>query len=283
LGAGLPFNTDKYYVVCANVLGSCYGSTGPKSVNPITNKLYGNDFPHVTIRDTVKVHLEMIKNEIGATSIASVIGGSMGGMQALEWCIIGKELVKSAIIIGCGSRHTAWQIAISETQRQAIYRDPKWNNGNVDMANPPVDGLEVARQIAMISYRTAASFDRKFNRDIDDKTGKYQVRKYLEYQGKKFISRFDPISYLKITEQLDSHDVGRDRGGVTTALSTITCPTLIIGIDSDVLYPLYEQEELAKYIPSSAYSVIQSTEGHDGFLLEQKVVGDCIQRFLDKQ
>jgi homoserine O-acetyltransferase len=154
------------------------------------------------------------------------------------------------------------------------------------MANPPVDGLELARQIAMISYRTAASFDRKFNRDIDDKTGtlfvtllvtlshslihslthslrtgKYQVRKYLEYQGKKFISRFDPISYLKITEQLDSHDVGRDRGGVTTALSTITCPTLIIGIDSDVLYPLYEQEELAKYIPSSAYSVIQSTEG----------------------
>ena len=251
----------------------------------------------------------MIKNEIGATSIASVVGGSMGGMQALEWCIIGKEVVKSAIIIGCGARHTAWQIAISEVQRQAIYRDPKWNNGNVDMLNPPLNGLELARQIAMVSYRTAVSFDRKFNRNVDDKTGKFvqtlarictlslthslthsltrllthsltrllthslthslnrstkgkfQVRKYLEYQGKKFISRFDPVSYVKITEQLDSHDVGRGRGGVSAALASITCPTLILGIDSDVLYPLYEQQDLAKYIPSSTFSVIQSNEG----------------------
>ena len=279
LGPGKTFDTSKYLVVCANVLGSCYGSTGPTTINSNTGKVYGNSFPDVTIRDTVNAHMMMIKNGIGANGIVCVIGGSMGGMQALEWAIIGGDFVKKSVIIGCGAAHTAWQIAISETQRQAIYADPKWNNGNVDMTNPPLKGLSVARQIAMLSYRTPIAYQKKFGRQKDDQ-GIWQAKKYLEYQGIKFLERFDPVSYIKITEQMDMHDVGRNRGGVDKALSEIKGRCLVVGIDSDTLYPLHEQEELAKLIPTAKLNIIKSTEGHDGFLLEQNQLAGFIDEFL---
>ena len=221
----------------------------------------------------------MIKNAIGAKNIECVIGGSMGGMQALEWAIMGGDFVKKAVIIGCGAAHTAWQIAISETQRQAIYADPKWNNGNVDMNNPPTSGLSVARQIAMLSYRTPVAYQKKFGREKDG-NGIWQAKKYLEYQGNKFLERFDPVSYIKITEQMDMHDVGRNRGSIEEALLQIKGKCLIVGIDSDILYPLYEQEELAQLIPNSKLSIIKSSEGHDGFLLEQTQLAGFIDEFL---
>ena len=283
LGPGRPFDTQKYFIICANVIGSCYGSTGPLSINPNTGKRYGNTFPDVTIRDTVQAHLEMTREDLGINSIHAVIGGSLGGMQALEWALIGGAFVKKAVVIGCGAEHTAWQIGISEVQRQCIYADEKWNSGNVDMSDPPTKGLRLARQQAMISYRTAKAYHQKFGRrraDSPEDSGHFEVRKYLEYQGLKFHKRFDAVSYVKLTEQMDSHDVGRGRGGLAQALDSISAEVLVVGIDSDMLYPIHEQEALAKAIPGARLRVIQSNEGHDGFLLEQKQLSAIIDEFL---
>jgi len=266
------------------------------SRDPATGQVYGPRFPHVTIRDTVRLHMRMLKEAVGVRSVASVVGGSMGGMQALEWAFLGlsgggsrgaeagesgESFVKSAVVIACGARHTAWQIGISETQRQAIYADPNWQGGAFDPAAPPVQGLAVARQIAMFSYRTSHGFENKFGRARAE-DGRYEVRRYLEYQGQKFLSRFDALTYVRLTEKMDSHDVGRDRGGVDAALRSLRIPVLVIGIDSDVLYPLHEQEEMAGLIPMGELKVVQSRNGHDAFLLEQQQVGGAIAQFLRK-
>ncbi len=280
LGPGKAFDTDKYLVVCANILGSCYGTTGPMSIDPATGEPYGVRFPQVTIRDSVALHLQMVKEALGARSVACVVGGSLGGMQALEWAFLGgPQFVRSAVVIACGARHTAWQIGISETQRQAIYADPNWQGGAFDRTSPPVQGLAVARQIAMFSYRTPHGFDTKFGR-AQSEDGRFEVRRYLEYQGQKFLSRFDALTYVRLTEKMDTHDVGRGRGGVEAALRSLGQPVLVLGIDSDVLYPLHEQEEMATLIPQGELKVVQSREGHDGFLLEQQQVGGAIGQFL---
>jgi homoserine O-acetyltransferase len=211
LGPGNALDTNKYFIVCANVVGSCYGSTGPRSINPVTGHCYGISFPSVTIRDTVRLHIKLITDHLGIHQIESVIGGSMGGMQVLEWLLLGKERghgdsvvptleIKSGVVIGCGARHTAWQIGISELQRQAIYDDPHWNNGNFyprarektetvelidrvsDCHSLPTKGLSLARKIAMMSYRSQVSFHQKFGREKDELTNRYQVQKYLDYQ-----------------------------------------------------------------------------------------------------
>jgi len=302
LGDGLAFDTSKYFIVCANILGSCYGSTSPTSPNPAhpDKKAYFTSFPDITVRDTVRLQLQMLQKDLKIKSVKSVIGGSFGGMQTLEYNLLagsensefltedGKPFIRSAIPIACGAVHTAWQIAISETQRQAIYADPKWNNGDVDPNDQPVTGLAVARQIGMVTYRTPLGYEQKFGRAVQKGSVEigtkavWQVKSYLEYQGEKFLSRFDPITYLKLTEQMDTHDVGRGRGGKEKALSTVKIPNLILGIDSDVLYPITEQEELEELLPNSELKAIRSDAGHDGFLLEQDQVGKHIIDFLDK-
>lgn len=293
LGPGKAFDTDKYLVVCANILGSCYGTTGPTSLDPATGRPYGVRFPQVTIRDTVALHIRMLKEALGARSVACVVGGSLGGMQALEWVFLGnsnkihssnnneneENFVRSAVVIACGARHTAWQIGISETQRQAIYADPLWRGGEFDHTRPPLQGLAVARQIAMFSYRTPHGFENKFGR-AQAEDGRFEVRRYLEYQGQKFLSRFDALTYVRLTEKMDSHDVGRGRGGMEVALKGLRVPVLVLGIDSDVLYPLHEQEEMARLIPKGELRVVRSREGHDGFLLEQEQVGGAMKEFL---
>ncbi len=203
---------------------------------------------------------------------------------------IGTPFVRSVIPIACGVKHTAWQIAISEVQRQAIYADPMWDSDTPQLAH---GGLSVARQMGMISYRTAQGYQAKFGRRMKTDTtatsaplygseAQWQVKSYLEYQGKKFLDRFDPITYVKLTEQMDSHDVGRNRGGdVAQALSQVTIPARILGIDSDILYPLTEQEEMAHLLPRGELKVIHSEDGHDGFLLEQEQVAHYIQEFLE--
>lgn len=280
-----------------------------ESSNQAEQPKYGMAFPDVSVRDTVRLQLHMLQNELKLRSIKCVIGGSFGGMQALEYAVqagtaaspyaVDDEsgqmvpFVRSFIAIACGAAHTAWQIAISEVQRQAIYADPKWNNGNPSMKDPPTSGLSVARQIGMVSYRTPRAYEIKFGRITSDESmgkpsstpygssAKWQVKSYLEYQGFKFLSRFDAVTYVKLTEQMDSHDIGRNRGGKEAALADVEIPALVMGIESDILYPLFEQEELASLLPNSVFEVIHSDAGHDGFLLEQTQVAAHITDFLD--
>mmetsp|Transcript_14810 Transcript_14810/g.22057 ORF Transcript_14810/g.22057 Transcript_14810/m.22057 type:complete len:272 (-) Transcript_14810:462-1277(-) len=205
-----------------------------------------------------------------------------------------KPFVRTVLPIACGASHTAWQIAISEVQRQAIYADPKWNNGNPSPDDPPLAGLSVARQIGMVSYRTSMGYEKKFGRKVrnaatDDDApppsygsqAPWEVKSYLIYQGTKFLSRFDPVTYIKLTEQMDTHDVGRNRGGKEKALRNVHIPALVLGIDSDVLYPLHEQKELVSLFPNAELKVIHSEAGHDGFLLEQDQVASYITGFLE--
>jgi len=302
LGDDKAFDTSKYLIVCCNILGSCYGSTNPQSINPKTNSPYGKDFPDVSVKDTVKLQLNLIKHGLGASSIKCVIGGSFGGMQTMEFAVQGgisggefvskdgSPFVRSVIPIACGASHTAWQIAISEVQRQAIYADPAWKSEPFQATK----GLEVARQMGMISYRTAHGYSTKFGRELresdENKSSRYgsnaswQVKSYLEYQGVKFIDRFDPVTYVKMTEQMDSHDISRNRGSsVEEVLQSVEIPACVLGIDSDVLYPLSEQKEIVENMPNSELQIIHSDDGHDGFLLEQDQVNRCIVDFLSKQ
>ncbi|KDO28415.1 homoserine O-acetyltransferase [Saprolegnia parasitica CBS 223.65] len=280
LGDGKPFDTAKYHVVCANFLGSCYGTTGPTSVNPSTQRPYGSSFPLTTIRDSVGLHLRLVRDEIGAKKIAAVIGGSLGGMQALEWGFLGKGLVQRVGVIACGARHTAWQIGMSEVQRQAIYRDPLYCGGHYDPSRPPKDGLAIARQMAMLTYRTHRVYAERYGRETHP-DGRFAVQSYLDYQGDKFLTRFDANAYVAVTKSMDTHDVGRGRGGVDAALATLRdLPVSIVGIDSDLLYPISEQIELHERIPNSTLHVVSSPHGHDGFLLEQDAVASAVRALL---
>ena len=332
LGPNKAFDTDKYHIICCNILGSCYGSTSPISINPNTNQPYGIDFPNITVQDTVRIQLECLQQHLGFQSIQCVIGGSFGGMQTLEYAIQGNHVtatttnetvpsgspsttpyIKSIIPIACNAQHSAWQIAISEIQRQMIYHDEQWSTHR--QYHLATSGLQLARQMAMISYRTAIGYSNKFSRrttttntksntttdaavetNTSHNVPQWEVSNYLKYQGEKFVNQrqFDPITYVKLTQQMDSHDICRNRisgyssnhattsdeNNVATILRQISIPTLVLGIDSDILYPIKEQELLAKYIPNSKFFTIHSIEGHDGFLIEQQQVGTYIQNFL---
>jgi homoserine O-acetyltransferase len=319
LGSGKAFDTDQYFVVCCNILGSCYGSTSPTSINPQTGQRYGLDFPDVSVKDTVRLQLNMLVNSLHLRQVHCIIGGSFGGMQALEFAVQAgsrgewaefpassqaEPFVKSAIVIACGATHTAWQIGLSEVQRQAIYADMNWPLN----AWEATQGLAIARQIGMVSYRTPQGYRNHFGRnkmppakptkkqqekEIQEhspaygKDTKWCVKSYLEYQGQKFLPRFDPITYVKMTEQMDSHDLSRGRteieGDVATVLSRVDIPILVMGIDSDVLYPLEEQKEIAEHLPNGELCVIHSEDGHDGFLLEQDQMASHVINFLDQR
>jgi len=297
-GENKLLDPSRTFIVCANVLGSCYGTTGPTTIDRKTKRPYGQSFPDVTIRDTVRSQILLVKEKLGVRQVACVIGGSMGGMQTLEWGALccDTNFVKTIIPICCGSHHHAWQIGISETQRQAIYADPDWKNGNYyDTGKRPNRGLAVARQIAMFSYRSHEAYESKFGRRVvvddvkkkkdDNDQGqevRYDVEKYLHYQGKKFLTRFDALSYIKCTRQMDSHDVGRGRGGIKRALSRMKMPSLVISVSSDALYPPSEQKKLHKLLPNSEYFMVKSSNGHDGFLLDHEVIMPVALNFLQK-
>ena len=288
-GAGKLFDPTKYFIVCANILGSCYGTCGPTSLNPETGKPYGADFPDVSVRDSVKLHISLVKDHLGVAEVACVVGGSLGGMQTLEWGLIGgPQFVKSLVVMCCGAYLHPWQLGLSEVQRQAIYADPLWNGGRYSPDKPPHAGLSVARQVAMISYRSHAGYGEKFGRAVVDAPAGngqgtyYQVEKYLRYQGTSFCSRFDALSYVKCTRLMDTHDVARGRGSVGEALKRLTQPCLLLSISSDNLYPVPEQEELHKNLPNSEWHIIESNNGHDGFLLDQERILPICHRFLEK-
>jgi homoserine O-acetyltransferase len=285
IGPGRALDTERFFVICPNVIGSPYGTLSPRTDTPETGAPYGPDFPRATIRDTVRLHRRLLWR-LGVEQVAAAIGGSMGGMQVLEWAFYG-GFVRSLIPIAVGGRHTPWQIGWSEAQRQAIFADPNWNDGHYTDDAPPLQGLAAARMMAMVSYRSHASFQQRFGRRLQPENGSpfegrqpFTVENYLRYQGAKLTERFDANCYVALTEQMDTHDVSRGRGDYPEVLASIEHPTLAVGIDSDVLYPLVEQEELADTLPNATLEVLSSPHGHDAFLIEQEALGAIVRPFL---
>jgi homoserine O-acetyltransferase len=279
IGSGKALDTDRYFVVCLNVLGSPYGSTSPISINPYSGRRYGNEFPHVTIRDTVRAHRQALE-ALGVRGVALAVGGSMGGMQVLEWSFFG-DFVQRIAPVAVGGCHSPWGIAWTEAQRNAIFADPCWNGGAYAPNRPPVKGLAVARMMAMISYRTAGEFNARFQRSRSPFPNEpFLVETYLKHHGERLTGRFDANCYVQLTRQMNSHDVSRGRGEYLQVLSRIEQPTLVVGIASDLLYPLAEQEELARHIPNANLEVIDAITGHDSFLIESEQISALVQSFL---
>lgn len=277
-GAGRSFDPGRDFIVCANVLGSCYGTTGPASrCTSAGTERWGADFPAITVRDMVRLEALLLAR-LGVRRLRLVVGGSMGGMQALEWPLLFPELVEAAVVIAASARHSAWCIGISEAQRQAIYADPWWQGGRYDPATPPAAGLAAARAVAMITYRSWQSFEQRFGRAEDQLSG-FAIASYLEHQGRKLVERFDANTYVTLTRAMDSHDVGRGRGGVAAALARVWQPVLVVSVPTDVLYPPAEQEELARLLPQGELAILDSPHGHDAFLIDTEALDAIVQTF----
>ncbi|MEX0680434.1 MAG: homoserine O-acetyltransferase [Balneolales bacterium] len=274
-GKGRLLDPDEHYIICSNVLGSCYGTTGPLSINPETGNPYSGDFPQITIRDMVRVQQRLL-DFLGVTSVRFAIGASMGGMQALEFGIMDSR-VEQLLVIAMGKAHSAWAIGISEVQRKALTSDPKWRGGYYPLDDPPVDGLATARMMGMITYRSAASFERRFARKSQREKSCFQVESYLQYQGEKLVERFDAVTYLRLTQAMDSHDVSRGRGSFEEVLGQLDIPVFVIGISSDVLYPVHEQKELVSLLPNGRFAELESDNGHDAFLIEFEAIQNLVK------
>ncbi len=292
VGPGKGIDTDRYFVICSNILGSCIGSTGPCSYNPETIEPYALDFPVVTIGDMVSAQKALI-NHLGIPMLHAVIGGSIGGMQVLEWCVRYPEMVKSAIPLASTTRHSALAIAFNEVARQAIMADPNWNNGKYYDGPKPALGLAVARMIGHITYLSDDSMRLKFGRRRQDKSdfsfkfdADFQVESYLRHQGKKFVERFDANSFLYITKAADYFDLGREHGDGSDidALSKTRAKFLVISFTSDWLYPTYQSRGIVKALKKNGLDVsfceIEARWGHDAFLLPNERMTTLIKGFL---
>jgi homoserine O-acetyltransferase/O-succinyltransferase len=278
LGNDMIFDINKYFVVCANILGSCYGTTGPLSVNPETSRPWLNDFPVITVRDVVRLH-EILRKDLGITRIHSIIGSSIGGYQALEYSIIYPDVIRRLIFIASNAKQTPWAIAFNESQRLSIEADASFFDKDI---NGGKKGLKAARSIALLSYRTAYAYNNTQAEDNDEKTSSFRASSYQAYQGDKLVNRFNPWSYYRLTQLSDSHNVGRERGGVVNALKQIKASTLCIGIKSDILFPVSEQIFVAENVAEGSYSEIDSFFGHDGFLIEAGQVSSVIKKFWEE-
>ena len=279
LGSSKALDPKRDFIVCSNILGSCYGTTGPTSINPKTGIAYGASFPEITIRDMV--HLQALLVEyLGIKSLRLVIGGSLGGMQVLEWALLYPEKVQALAPIAAPGRHSAWCIGLSEAQRQAIYADPYWQRGNYTVDVSPTQGLAVARMMAMSTYRSWESFTTRFGRQYDT-SEQFRIASYLQYQGQKFVERFDANTYIILTRAMDSHDVARLSQDYESILQSIHQPTLVVAIDSDILYPPVEQQELANLIPNAQLVWLESTHGHDAFLIDMTALNELVISFLE--
>lgn len=271
-------STDKHYVICINLPGSCYGSVGPWSEDPKTGEPYRGNFPRLTIRDMAHFQSQIL-NLMGIDEVMLVIGGSMGGMVALEMSITDSR-IKKTCCMAMGKSHSPWAIGISHAQRMALYADPKWNNGNYIRNDPPSNGLAAARAMAMITYRTPENYATKFGRNMQSGADLFQVESYLQYQGEKLATRFDALSYDILTRAMDTHDVSRGRGAFEQVLGQVKHPALVIGISSDKLYPPEEQQELSRLLGNAVHREVHSPYGHDAFLLEFEQMNQHILSFL---
>jgi len=292
VGPGKGIDTDKYFVICSNIIGSCAGSTGPTSINPETGKKYGTDFPLITIGDMVKTQKALI-DYLEIKSLLSVIGGSVGGMQALEWSVRYPDMVRSAIPLATTTRHSALAIAFNEVARQAIMADPNWNDGHYYSGKKPDMGLAIARMIGHITYLSDESMRNKFGRKLQNRSAlsfefgaEFQVESYLQYQGKKFIERFDANSFLYITKAADYFDLARQYGSGSLVKAFLTCKSkfLIVSYTSDWLYPTYQSKEMVKAMKKNNLDVsfceINAQWGHDAFLLPSDRLDNLIKGFL---
>ncbi|MBI2704910.1 MAG: homoserine O-acetyltransferase [Actinobacteria bacterium] len=292
IGPGRALDTDRYFMVCANVLGGCQGTTGPAALEPQTGEPYGSRFPVVSIRDMVRAQAELA-DRLGIGAWLSVVGGSMGGMQVLEWAVMFPDRVRSIVPIATVAAATAQQIGYSMVQRSAIELDPKWRGGDYYGAEPgdgPARGLANARALAQITYRSDEVFGERFGRNVVDGLDQFRlwqrfdVEGYLDYHGAKLVRRFDANTYLVICKAMDLHDVGRGRGGVATALGRIRCPAHTMSITTDALYYPYQQELIRDELRSRGlpveHTVIDSPHGHDAFLLETEQIGGPLTKFL---
>ncbi|CAO3590023.1 unnamed protein product [Absidia cylindrospora] len=339
MGPRKAFDTTKFFIVCLNVMGSPYGTTSPLTIHKETGDRYGPEFPLASVRDDVRLH-RLVLDDLGVKQVAICVGGSMGGMQVLEWAFMGKDYVRTIVPIATSGRHSAWGISWGEAQRQSIYSDPYYVDGYYPDDLPPNVGLSAARMSALLTYRSRDSFESRFGRKSADarKSGHqpsnpreanrmihndghkksirqplshsastngtnvvddnqhataattindppmptpfvFSAQSYLRYQGEKFIGRFDANCYIALTRKLDTHDLSRGRGDYGQILKSIEQPTLVIGIESDGLFTISEQYELADGIPGAEMIVIQSSDGHDGFLLEFDQINRHILKF----
>jgi homoserine O-acetyltransferase len=284
IGPGRAVDTNQWFVVAANVLGGCRGSTGPSSTaddGPGNGRAWGSRFPRITVRDQVAAEARLA-DYLGIRRFASVIGGSMGGMRALEWGLMHPDRVGSLVVLASTAAASGDQIGTQSTQIEAITSDPSWHGGDYGVfGSSPATGLGLARRIAHLTYRSADELDARFGRDLQP-DGRYAVASYLDHHASKLVSRFDAGSYVALTDAMNTHDVGRDRGGVEAALSTLRVPTTVAGISTDRLYPLAQQELIATTVPAAGpLQVIESPYGHDGFLIESDAVGGVIPSSLE--
>ncbi|MGG9971914.1 homoserine O-acetyltransferase MetX [Ferruginibacter sp. SUN002] len=279
VGEGHIIDPKKYFIICANILGSCYGSSGPLSTNPTNNKPYYNSFPEVTIRDMVKAHI-LLRKHLGIDKIFLIMGGSMGGYQALEWCIMEKEVIDNLFLLVTSATESAWGIATHTAQRLAIEADCTWKT---DSPEAGAKGLKAARALGMLTYRNYGIMVEKQTDEDFEKLDNYKASSYINHQGDKLIKRFNATSYWLLTKSMDSHHIGRGRGGkLEPILQRIHQRTLLIGITSDILCPLIEQQFLAKHIPNASLIEIDSSYGHDGFMVESKLISTHLDKWLSK-
>lgn len=291
VGPGKAIDTSRYFVICSNVLGSCFGSSGPASINPNTNGYYHLDFPKLTIGDIVKAQSLLI-DYLGVEKLHAVVGGSMGGMQALQWAIDFPDRVQRYIALACCARHSAQAIAFNDTGRQAILHDPLWNEGEYDLGQPPEHGLSVARMMAHITYLSDAGMEAKFGRkrrphdkgrehfDVE-----FEVESYLRYQGVSFASRFDANTYLYLTKALDRFDL-HSPVSLEESLSPVSASGLVVGFTSDWLYPPQGNQEIVQALlrigKNATYAELSVDFGHDSFLVRSPELYSLVQSFLDQ-
>jgi homoserine O-acetyltransferase/O-succinyltransferase len=291
IGPGLGFDTDRYFVICSNILGGCRGTTGPISPNPETGQPYAMHFPVITIGDMVRLQKKLVEH-LGIKKLLAVTGGSMGGMQALEWAVAYPDCVAAAIPIATTARHSAQQIAFNEVGRQAIMADPDWNGGDYYDIKPPARGLAVARMVGHITYMSDASMREKFGRRLRDKSVfgfdfsvDFEVESYLRYRGSQFVNRFDANSYLYITKAMDYFDLAAGKSTLAAAFDNTKARFLVISFTSDWLYPTYQSLEIVSALRGRnvdvAFCELPSSYGHDAFLVEVKDQTEMIRGFLN--
>jgi homoserine O-acetyltransferase len=290
VGPGKAFDTTKYFVICSNVLGGCRGSTGPASTNPATGRPFGGDFPIVTVGDMVRVQA-LLLDALGIEQLAAVAGGSMGGMQVLQWAVHFPERVRRAIVLASCARLTAQALAFNEVGRRAIMGDPRWRGGHYPPDDQPVGGLAAARMIGHLTYLSAIGMEQRFGRRLQDRDGvtysfeaDYQVESYLRHQGESFVRRFDANSYLYITRAMDYFDLNAGFASLEDALKRATAEFLIVSVDTDWLYPTAQARELIDALAAIGHPAraieLSSPHGHDAFLIEHQALSPHIEAFL---
>jgi homoserine O-acetyltransferase len=275
-GPGRILDPNRYFIVCANIIGSCYGSTCARSISPQTGRAFGTDFPLVSIRDMARAH-DLLRIHLGIQEVQLCIGGSCGGHQVMEFAYLLKERMKSIALLVTSARETAWAIAIHEAQRMAIQADPTWRDDNDRAGN---EGMKAARGFGLIGYRTFHAYKNN-QTDTDEPLDEYRAATYIRHQGDKLDRRFYAQCYWSLTKALDTHHIGRGRGGAEWALRQINAPAWVLSIDSDVLIPPEEQRFLAEHLPGATYEILHSQYGHDGFLIETEAIGARIGAWLD--